>query len=199
MILFLKLIKKYKIRDLGEAETFLGMEIVRDRKKRTLKIKQSKYIENMCERFGLTEAKPVHTPMDHKVVLRKAMNMPELHPDNELYRAIIGSLMYAAQLCRPDSSGILGWVDIFSGRFCMYTLNLSLCHVGLVLLEVVRAERYCGFLCAYWRCTGNRYFVPHCMYISPLTYSTASNSTAGGPMRCSVGGTDPHTSAHTRR
>ena len=100
MILFLKLIKK--IRDLGEAETFLGMEIVRDRKKRTLKIKQSKYIENMCERFGLTEAKPVHTPMDPKVVLRKAINMSELHPDNELYRAIIGSLMYAAQLCRPD-------------------------------------------------------------------------------------------------
>jgi len=97
-----KINKKYKIRDLGEAETFLGMEIVRDRKKRTLKIKQSKYIENMCERFGLTEAKPVHTPMDPKVVLRKAISMSELHPDNELYRAIIGSLMYAAQLCRPD-------------------------------------------------------------------------------------------------
>ena len=78
------------------------MEIVRDRKKRTLKIKQSKYIENMCERFGLTEAKPVHTPMDPKFVLRKAIHMSELHPDNELYRAIIGSLMYAAQLCRPD-------------------------------------------------------------------------------------------------
>ena len=49
----------------------------------------------MCKRFGLTEAKPVHTPMDPKVVLRKAINMSELHPDNELYRAIIGSLMYA--------------------------------------------------------------------------------------------------------
>ena len=97
-----KISKTYKIRDLGEAETFLGMEIVRDRKKRTLKIRQSKYITNMTTRFGLTGAKPVYTPLDAKVVLKKATNKSELHPDNELYRSIIGSIMYAAQLCRPD-------------------------------------------------------------------------------------------------
>ena len=56
----------------------------------------------MSKRFGLTEAKPVYTPLDVKVVLRKAKNSNELHPDNELYRSIIGSIMYAAQLCRPD-------------------------------------------------------------------------------------------------
>ena len=99
-----KIAKTYKIRNisLGEAETFLGMEIMRDQKRRTLKIKQTKYIESMTERFGLTEAKPVYTPLDVKVVLRKAENSNELHPDNELYRFIIGSIMYAAQLCRPD-------------------------------------------------------------------------------------------------
>ena len=97
-----KISQKYKIRDLGEAETFLGMEIVRNRKNRTLKIKQTKYIENMAKRFGLTEAKPVYTPLDTKVNLQKYKNVSELHPDNELYRSIIGSAMYAAQLCRPD-------------------------------------------------------------------------------------------------
>jgi len=98
-----KISQKFKIRDLGEAETFLGMEIVRDRKRKTLKIKQSKYIENMAERFGLTDAKPVYTPMDPKINLQKAKIKSELHPDNELYRSIIGSAMYAAQLCRPDA------------------------------------------------------------------------------------------------
>ena len=76
----------------------------------------------MCERFGLTEAKPVHTPMDPKVVLRKAINMSELHPDNELYRAIIGSLMYAAQLCRP---GILYAVCCLS----RYRNELTMTHM----------------------------------------------------------------------
>ena len=61
-----KISKKYKIRDLGEAETFLGMEIKRDRKNITLKIKQTKYIKNMTGRFGLTEAKPVYTPLEAK-------------------------------------------------------------------------------------------------------------------------------------
>ena len=88
-----KISQKYKIRDLGEAETFLGMEIVRNRKNRTLKIKQTKYIENMAKRFGLTEAKPVYTPLDTKVKLQKHKNVSELHPDNELYRSITGSTM----------------------------------------------------------------------------------------------------------
>ena len=32
----------------------------------------------MCEQFGLTKAKPVHMPMDPKVVLEKAINVSEL-------------------------------------------------------------------------------------------------------------------------
>ena len=101
MILY-QISQKFKIRDLGEAETFLGMEIVRDRKRKTLKIKQTKYIENMAERFGLTDAKPVYTPMDPKINLQKAKRRSELHPDNELCRSIVGSAMYAATLSRPD-------------------------------------------------------------------------------------------------
>ena len=56
----------------------------------------------MTERFGLTEAKPVYTPLEAKIDLQKYKDKSELHPDNELYRSIIGSIMYAAQLCRPD-------------------------------------------------------------------------------------------------
>ena len=84
-----KISQKYKIRDLGEAQTFLGMEIVRNRQKKTLQIKQTKYIENMAKRFGLTEAKPVHTPLEPKANLSKHKEKSELHPDNELYRSII--------------------------------------------------------------------------------------------------------------
>ena len=100
---FMKNIKKeYKIRDLGEAENFLGMEITRDRAKRTIKISQNKYITNMTKKFGLENAKPIYTPMDPRADLSKAKNKSELHENNELYRSIVGSIMYCVQLCRPD-------------------------------------------------------------------------------------------------
>ena len=67
-----------------------------------MKIKQTKYIENMANRFGLTEAKPLYTPLDPIADLSKSKDKSELHPDNELHRSITGSAMYAAQLCRPD-------------------------------------------------------------------------------------------------
>ena len=53
------------------------MEIKRDRKNRTLKIKQTKYIENMTERFGLTGAKPVYTPLEAKIDLQKYKDKSE--------------------------------------------------------------------------------------------------------------------------
>ena len=90
----------------------------------------------MCERFGLTEAKPVHTPMDPKVVLRKAINMSELHPDNELCRAIIGSLMYAAQLCRPD---IL---------YAVCCLNRYL--IKLTMINMTQAKQCLVYLYTHW-------------------------------------------------
>ena len=94
--------KEYKIRDLGEAENFLGMEITRNRDKRTIKISQNKYITNMAKKFGLDNAKPIYTPMDPRADLSKAKNKSELHDNNELYRSIVGSIMYCVQLCRPD-------------------------------------------------------------------------------------------------
>ena len=95
--------KKFKIRDLGEAKSFLGMEITRNRENRTLKISQTKYIEKMATRFNLNKAKPVYTPLDTRVSLQKSKDKTDLHPDNELYRSIIGSCMYAVILCRPDA------------------------------------------------------------------------------------------------
>ena len=56
----------------------------------------------MAARFGLTDAKPVYTPLEPKINLQKSKNKSDLHPDNELYRSIVGSAMYACQLCRPD-------------------------------------------------------------------------------------------------
>ena len=43
---------------------FLGFEIRRDREAKTILINQRTYIESMVEKFRLTNAKSVSTPMD---------------------------------------------------------------------------------------------------------------------------------------
>ena len=41
-----------------KANEYIGFEIERDRTKRTLKISQSKYINKLVDRFGMSESKP---------------------------------------------------------------------------------------------------------------------------------------------
>ena len=104
---------RFTVRDLGEPKTFLGMEITRNRSKRTIKLSQSTYIKNIVEKFGLTNANPVYVPMDPgykptaydvKEDKNKRENSPDYAKFVTLYRSIIGSCMYAQMLCRPDIS-----------------------------------------------------------------------------------------------
>ena len=54
----------WEITDNGPIKWFLGFEIKRDRKAKTIAINQHTYIELMVEKFRITNAKPVSTPMD---------------------------------------------------------------------------------------------------------------------------------------
>ena len=54
----------WEITDHGPIQWFLGFEIKRNRESRTISINQCMYIESMVEKFRLTSAKPVSTPME---------------------------------------------------------------------------------------------------------------------------------------
>ena len=54
---------KFQMEDLGTATYFLGIRIVRDRKRRTISICQDAYIRKILERFGIENYKHVDTPM----------------------------------------------------------------------------------------------------------------------------------------
>ena len=61
-------IKKYwEITDHRPIKWFLGFEIKRDQKSRMIAINQWAYIEKMVERFSLTNAKRVPTPMEPNI------------------------------------------------------------------------------------------------------------------------------------
>lgn len=51
------------MRDLGVAKQILGIKIIRDRKKKEVKLSQKKYIEKVLDRPSIKGAKAVGTPL----------------------------------------------------------------------------------------------------------------------------------------
>jgi hypothetical protein len=95
---------KSKVR--REATCHLGMEITRDRAARTLVLSQTKYTNDILQRFGMADAKPASTPLDPSIPLRKGDGAP-LPADNQ-YGAMVGALMFLAVWTRPDISFAVG-------------------------------------------------------------------------------------------
>ena len=69
----------------------------------------------MLEKYNLQDAKPVSTPADSNVRLRKDDNVSKA-VDSVMYQSIVGSLLYAAVATRPDISQAVGVVSKFSSK-----------------------------------------------------------------------------------
>ena len=98
-----ELFRAFDMKDMGPARFFLGMEVIRDRSKRILKICQQAYIDKMLEIFGQVDAKDAATPMETGGI-PIVNDHGELLQDMMEYQALIGSLLYAARMTRPDIS-----------------------------------------------------------------------------------------------
>ena len=113
-----KLKERFDMKDLGPARLCLGLEISRDRPKRQLFLSQSEYSKNILERFGMSDSKPVATPMEDPKTPESRLEW-DLGSENEEtvsvpYREAIGSLMYLMTGSRPDISYAVGKL----ARFC---------------------------------------------------------------------------------
>lgn len=93
--------KAYEMKDLGELDTFLGMKIIRNRKRKTIRFDQSDYITLVLERNGMLNCNPARTPFATGTSLTKNTNQSTDEERTE-YQQIIGSIMYAAICSRPD-------------------------------------------------------------------------------------------------
>jgi hypothetical protein len=109
-----ELCKRFKMKDLGELEWFLGLRITRDRQRKTITLDQQVYIEKVISHFKFDEAKTARTPAEVGQKLMKATDK-----DEELdkpYRSLVGSLLYAAVGTRPDIAFATGAVCRFMAR-----------------------------------------------------------------------------------
>ena len=63
--------KCFAMKDLGEAETILGIRIYRDRSRRLLGLSQEKYIDKVLNRFSMSNSKKGFIPLALAVPLTK--------------------------------------------------------------------------------------------------------------------------------
>ncbi|KAL0540186.1 hypothetical protein IC582_024419 [Cucumis melo] len=119
------LVAQFQIKDLGEAQYVLGIQIIRDRKKKMLALSQATYIDKMLVRYLMQNSKKGLLPFRHGVHLSKEQ-CPKTPQEVEymrriLYALAVGSLMYVMLCIKPDICYAVGIVS-------RYQSNLGLDH-----------------------------------------------------------------------
>ncbi len=117
--------KRFAITDLGPCSYYLGIEIVRDRLNRTVRITQTTYLKKILSRFGIASCVSVLTPIAAGTQLQEEsidQAKPNVVKD---YQSMIGSIMYTIIQTRPD---ICYSVTILS----RYNHNPNVKHIAAV-------------------------------------------------------------------
>lgn len=111
--------KHVEITDLGELHWLLGIEVRRDRARRTISLSQASYIDAILRRYNLQDLKPVSIPMDpnarlhseQRAVSSKDLSIVRTFP----YREALGSLQYLSLGTRPDITFAVSILARFAG------------------------------------------------------------------------------------
>ena len=102
-----KVMTAFEARDLGEAQTYLGMLIERDRTRQSLKLSQQRMTTQLLSKYQMQDAKPKSVPLTASTKLTKDEGEP-LDKHKYGYSQLIGSLMYLAVCTRPDIAQAVG-------------------------------------------------------------------------------------------
>ena len=90
----------FPVNNLGPLNWYTGCAFERNRRRGTIKIHQTAFIDSIINRFSVTTTRS--TPADPNIVLR-AKEAEEETADQQ-YRRLVGCLMWAANMSRPDIS-----------------------------------------------------------------------------------------------
>jgi hypothetical protein len=100
-----------EVKDLGYPSMLLGMVVAGTAT--AITFSQKPAIQELAERYGLTDSAPVYTPMAHKLDLQlqspPAIDLP--------YRSLGGALLYIARMTRPDVLYAVMYLLSFSAAY----------------------------------------------------------------------------------
>ncbi|CAI7924041.1 unnamed protein product [Closterium sp. NIES-54] len=106
--------KRHTCTDLGELRSYLGLQITRDRARRTITLTQSHMVHQVLQRFGFQFSSPQPTPLSTSHSLSAPPSDESVEPSGP-YLELVGCLMYLMTCTRPDLA---------------YPLSLLACYVA---------------------------------------------------------------------
>ncbi|CAI7833581.1 unnamed protein product [Closterium sp. NIES-53] len=93
--------KRHTCTDLGELRSYLGLQITRDRARRTITLTQSHMVHQVLQRFGFQFSSPQPTPLSPSHSLLAPPSDESVEPSG-LYPELVGCLMYLMTCTRPN-------------------------------------------------------------------------------------------------
>ncbi|KAI0992387.1 hypothetical protein K3495_g15798, partial [Podosphaera aphanis] len=125
---------RFNAKSLGEISKILGVRITRDRRNRTVFLDQEQYLSTTLDMFGFPKEKyqAKKIPVADYEHLRPTSETDERINTSE-YQHVVGKLMYAMILTRPDIAFVLG-------RLAQHMSNPAL-HHGHAIKSLMRYLR----------------------------------------------------------
>jgi len=95
-----------KMTDLGIISNILGIKVQREGETGKIRLSQQKYVDELCEKFDMRNAKTVSTPIESNVKMSKKVCPRTEDYKREMekrhYKELIGGLIYLANATRAD-------------------------------------------------------------------------------------------------
>ncbi|CAI7858762.1 unnamed protein product [Closterium sp. NIES-54] len=164
--------KRHTCTDLGELRSYLGLQITRDRARRTITLTQSHMVQQVLQRFDFTYSSPQATPLSTRHSLSALPSDESVEPSGP-YSELVGCLMVLRYLCSTLGLGLVlggrspvvltghadaSWVDDLATQRSSqgYTFSLGSGSISWrstrsssVLSSSCEAEIYAGAMAAH--------------------------------------------------
>jgi hypothetical protein len=124
---------RFKCTDAGPVGYFLGINVHRDRPNGKLYLSQEHYLKALLDKYGMSDCKPSKVPLPTTFKVVPAMDEEFQAARNLPYPSIVGSLLYAASITRPN-------IAFASNLLCRYISKWTHQHYAAakVLLQYIR-------------------------------------------------------------
>lgn len=101
---------RFKMKDLGQVTTYLGVDIKYEKNK--IELSQEKYIEKIAKEFEVTNSNRKRTPMEKGLDIKLCEKN-----DSTGFQSLIGALLYISTGTRPDVSYSVGYLSRYQ-NYC---------------------------------------------------------------------------------